>query len=172
MNDNTNTHPTPGRNLPQTPAELRSIEASLDELGAEERSAAPEALEDRIYLASRASLGAGDAAPVIARIGGQGGRFGAPARIAAGLAIVVGAGALIGWLALTPPPVAPHDSAVAIEAAAIDEEFETWLAAASVWDDIDVFITFDVESDMAALSDEIASPWFALEDPLLSEELF
>jgi len=167
MNEHTPDNTSRERDLPETPAELCALETFLDDLGAAERGGAPEALEDRIFIASRAELGA---EPVIARIGGA---FGARARIAAGFLIVGGVGALVAWLALQPTTPAPvnHD-AVALEAAALDEEFEAWLAAASVWDDIDIFSMLDVESDFAWLGDEIAVPWFALEDPLLSEELF
>jgi hypothetical protein len=51
----------------ETPAELRGIEASLNELGEAERASAPQMLEQDVFMASRSALA--DAPVVIAKIG-------------------------------------------------------------------------------------------------------
>ena len=81
---------TPSHESPQTPYDLLPIEAALDALAESERAAAPAALDDRIFVATRAGL-AGVEQPLVITIRRSTiGRL----RVAAAVAIVGIAGAL------------------------------------------------------------------------------
>lgn len=80
---------------PNTPAELRPIEASIEELGRVERAAAPASLEQGVFLASLRHLNAAEAAPLSIVTRPLLGRF---VRMAAAVAVV---GAVVGIWAMS-----------------------------------------------------------------------
>ena len=106
----------------QTPAELRAVEAALEDLARRERGAASPALEDRLFMISRGALPGFSAERVVVR------RivFLSRMRIAAALALVGGLGA--GWLAERGSP-APAAIASSSERALRLEQDVEWLLA-------------------------------------------
>jgi hypothetical protein len=147
----------PSDNLPD---DLRSIERTLDALGAAERDGAPGGLEHRIALATTARVG--DAQPpVLARIGFAGWK-----RLAATIAIVASAGLIIVATTQRVGSVA-QDGEVA-DAAAIEAELDAWLIEPDYYaDDAFASLRSDLDEFDASLGDGAIDE----ADPLLDADL-
>ena len=102
----------------QLPADLVAIHAALDDLAARERDAATPTLEDRVFIATRASLArSSQVAPdiVVRRISLGG------LRIAAAVALLGALGAV--WLARSTPATSSPAKVLAIDTLEDDVEF-------------------------------------------------
>jgi len=149
---------------PDLPGELRSTERSLDALGEAARDEAPAALHASIVSAG-AEILASDTPRL--RLAGTGAapaaRFATPWRLAAAVALLVGAGVLV--IALNQPaPNLNGNTAIATNAV-LDEliEIETEYAADSGWDS-DTYDT--LQSELNDLELSLNETW-DVEDALL-----
>lgn len=145
----------------RTPADLRPIEARLEALGGSERSGAPGALEDRLFLATRARLRAGAPAPAPLRVSGV--RWVTPLRLAAALGLSAGAALLASSFARpgapAPGPVAvvpPVDEA-SVDIEGVRSDLSAFLASLESDDDTMVSLS----SDLASTEEGLESFWSA-----------
>ena len=142
------------------PDDLRSLERDLDALAGAERDGAPGGLEHRLALVTTARLGA-EPAPVLARIG-----FGGWQRLAAAIAIVIGAGLIV--VATTQRVGSVSQDAELADAEAIEAELEAWLIEPEFFAD-DAFAS--LRSDLDAFDASLGDGAIDEADPLLDAEL-
>lgn len=152
----------------ETPAELRAIAGAMDRLADAERGSAPVGIEDRLFAASRASLG--EAPAVIAKIGGpvgvmSGWRF----RLAASVMIAaVGVAAAV-WV--NSRGAATSGTATAGGAASADQLAQALEADLSAWATETSALASSSDAEVASLyaslnsieSGKISDPWDSLE---------
>lgn len=152
----------------ETPAELRAVVGAMDRLADAERGSAPAGLEDRLFAASRASLG--EAPAVIAKIGGpvgvmSGWRF----RLAASVMIAaVGVAAAV-WL--NSRGAVTSGTGTAVGAASTDQLAQALEADLSAWATETSALASSSDSEVASLyaslnsieSGKISDPWDSLE---------
>lgn len=152
----------------ETPAELRAVAGAMDRLADAERGSAPAGLEDRLFAASRASLG--EAPAVIAKIGGRvgvmsGWRF----RLAASVMIAaVGVAAAV-WV--NSRGAVSNGAGVPVGASSADQLAQALEADLSAWATETSAMASSSDSEVASLyaslnsieSGKISDPWDSLE---------
>lgn len=146
---------TPPRDDGGLSPELLAIAAAIDCLAAAERDAAPEGMDDRIALATQASL-AGPAPELAGRIGPRAWSL-MPARIAAGLSLA----AIVGAAYLA------HDASPSTSEGAVARASESdWILLATVWEEAGTGGVSNLVSDASTISsmlNDSSMDWFVSE---------
>lgn len=141
-----------------TPADIVPVESRLNALAERDRRAAPDSLEDRLFLATRAPLRAAAEPPAPMRMPAPP-AWRAPLRLAAAIAVVAGAGLLaVSYFKSAPTVAVGTQTTDSVDVDAVQADLDDFLASldsASAGDDS----IMTLRSDIASTEEGLEAFW-------------